>query len=153
MPNTEGTESAGESNEKGLKVGVVPPVDVVAPPQAEPQGPAPVSLEPTSGIVVMVTRDKYLKLPSPVPKGKSYKQTPVIIETTPEPAILQGKGPTPASEPTPEPAATGPKGKGPKAAPSGPAPVVPQTNPAAELEAAPPQGEYPKPECAKLYFI
>ncbi|XP_056286546.1 calymmin [Pseudoliparis swirei] len=139
MPNTEGTKSAGESNEKGLKVGVVPPEDVVAPPQAEPQGPAPVSLEPTSGIVVMVTRDKYLKLPSPVPKGKSYKQTPVIIETTPEPAILQGKGPTPASEPTPEPAATGPKGKGPKAAPSGPAPVVPQTNPAAELEAAPPQ--------------
>ncbi|TNN51683.1 hypothetical protein EYF80_038095 [Liparis tanakae] len=139
MPNTKGPKSAGASHEKGLKGGVPPLEEVVAPPEAEPQGPAPGSPEPTSGILVMVTRDKYPKLS---PKGKNYKQTPVIIETTPEPVppILLGQSPTPASEPTPEPAATGPKGKGPKTAPSGPAPEDPQTHPAAEQEPVPPQG-------------
>lgn len=136
MPNGKGTTGAGASNGKGLKGGVLSPEqpsaapeEGVAPQQAITQGAAPVAPEPTSGILVMVTQEKYQKLPSAVPQGKSYKHTPVIPQATPEPApaIPQGKDPKPAPEPAPI---------GPKAATSGPAP---------ESAAAIPQGKYPKP--------
>ncbi|XP_044035180.1 calymmin isoform X23 [Siniperca chuatsi] len=138
MPNGKGTKGAGASNEKGLKGRVLSPEQPSATPekgvasqQAITQGAAPVAPEPTSGVLVMMTQEKYQKLPSPVPQGKSYKQTPVIPQATPEPApapaIPQDKDPMPAPEPTPEPAPMGPK-----AATSGPAPepaaVLPQEN-------------------------
>lgn len=162
MPNGKATKGAGVSNEKGLKGGVLSPEqpsaapeEVVIPPLAVTEGPAPIAPEPTSGILVMVTQEKYQKLPSPVPQGKSYKQTPLIPQATtepePAPVIPQGKGPKPAAEPTQEPAPVSPQGKGPKAYTSGPAPVVPETNPAPEPEAVPPQGKYPKPESVQCF--
>lgn len=131
MPNSKGIKSAGAYNEKGLKGGVLSPEQLSATPQAITEGAAPVSPEPTRGIRVMVTQDKYQKLPSPVPQRKSNKQTPLVLQATPEPApaIPQGKGPKPAPEPRPEPGPMGPQGKAPK------------TNPAPQ-----PQGKYPKPE-------
>lgn len=155
MPNGKGTKGAGASNGKGLKGGVLSPEqpsatpeEVVAPQQATTQGAAPVAPEPTSGILVMVTQEKYQKLPSPVTQEKSYKQTPLIPQAMPEPApaIPQGKTPMPAPESTPEPAPMGPK-----AATSGPVPVVHQTNPAPEPAAVLPQGKYPKPESAQCF--
>ena len=133
MPTFKGTKGAGLSNGKSLKGGALSPEQPSAAPQegVTPQQaatPAPATPAPTSGILVMVTQEKYQKLPSPVPQGKSYKQTPLIPQATPEaaPVIPQGKGPNPAPEAIPAPAAT-----------SGPAP-----EPAAEL----PQGKYPKPD-------
>ncbi|KAM9336645.1 calymmin [Symphorus nematophorus] len=127
MPNGKGTKGAGASNGKSLKGGVLSPEQPSAAPEegVTPQQaatPAPAAPEPTSGILVVVTQEKYQKLPSPVPQGKSYKQTPLVPQATPEaaPVIPQGKEPKSASEPTPAPAAT-----------SGPVP-----EPAAEL----PQG-------------
>lgn len=160
MPNGKGTKGAGASTEKGLK-GVVlspeqpsaTPEEVVAFPQAVTHGATPVAPEPTSGVLVMVTQEKYHKLPSPVPQGKSYKQTPLIPQATPEPApaIPQGKGPKPAPEPTPEPAPMGPYGKGLKGATSGPGPLVPQTNPAPEPAAVLPEGKYPKHQSVQSF--
>ncbi|XP_031698805.1 calymmin [Anarrhichthys ocellatus] len=120
MPNSKGIKSAGAYNEKGLKGGVLSPEQLSATPQAITEGAAPVSPEPTRGIRVMVTQDKYQKLPSPVPQGKSYKQTPLILQATPEPApaIPQGKGPKPAPAPRPEPGPMGPQGKAPKTNPA-----------------------------------
>lgn len=150
MPNG---KDAGASKGKGLKGGVfspeqpgAAPQEGVAPQQALTQGAVPVAPEPTSGILVMVTQEKYQKFPFPVPQGKSYKQMPLIPHATPAPALPQDNDPKPALEPTPEPAVMGPQGKGPKAAASGPAPVVPQSNPAPEPAAVLPQGKYPKPE-------
>lgn len=154
LPNGKATKGAGASNGKGLKGEVLSPEqpstapeEGVAPQQAITQGVAPAAPEPTSGILVMVTQEKYQKLPSPVPQGKSYKPAPLIPQATPEPlpAFPQGKGPKPAPEPTPEPAFVNPQGKSPKAVTSGPAPVVPQSNPAPEPAAVVPQGKYPKP--------
>lgn len=146
MPNGKG---AGASNGKGLKGGVLSleqpsaaPAEGATPQQAT-RGAAPAAPEPTSGILVMVTQEKYQKLPSPVPQGKSYKQTPLIPQATPEPApaLPQGKALKPAPEPTPEPASMGSR-----AATSGSASGVLQVNPAPEPAAALPQGKYPEPE-------
>lgn len=141
MPNGKGIKGAGASNGKGLKGGVLSPEQPSAAPEeglvpqpAITEGAAPVAPEPTSGILIMVTQQKYQKLPSTVPQGKSYKQIP---QATPEPA--------PAPESTPEPASMGPK-----AATSGSAPVVPQTNPAPE-PAVLPKGKYPKPESVQCF--
>lgn len=148
VPNGKGIKGAGASNGKGLKGGVLPPeqpsaapVEVFTPQQAITEDAAPVAPEPTSGLLVMVTQEKYQKLPSPVTQGKSYKQTPLIPEATPEPApvIPQGKYPKPAPKPTPEPAAT-------------PAPVVLQTNQAPEPAEVLPQGKYPKPESIQYFY-
>lgn len=143
-----GTKGAVASNGMGLKGGEfsleqpsAAPQEGVAPQQAITQGAAPVVPEPTSGILVMVTQEKFQKLPLPVPQGKSYKQTPLIPLATPEPAPVFSQG-----MPTPEPAPLGPQGKGPKTATSGPAQVVPQSNQAREPEAVFPQGKYLKPE-------
>lgn len=123
MPNGKGTKGAGASNVKGLKGGVLSPEQPsAAPEQAMTQGAAPVAPAPTRGILVMVTQEKYQKLPSAVPQGKSYKQTPLIPQPTPAPVIPQGKDPKPT-----------------------PVPLVPQTNPAPE--ATPDlQGKYREPE-------
>ncbi len=146
-PNGKG---AGASSGKGLKGGVLfpeqptaAPEGDVSPQQATTPGAASVAPEPTSGILVMVTQEKYQKLPSPVPQGKTYKQTPLIPQATPEPAPAtpQGKDPELAPEPTPEPAPTGPD-----AATSGPVPAVTQSNPAPEPAEDLPQGKYRKPE-------
>ncbi|XP_045925483.1 calymmin isoform X4 [Micropterus dolomieu] len=158
ISNEKGTKGAGVSYEKGLKGGVLSPEQTsatpeegVVPQQAITRGAAPVAPEPTSGILVMVTQDKYQKLPSPVPQGKSYKQTPLIPQATPEPApaIPQAKDPMPAPEFTPEPAPIGPQGKGPKAATSGPAPEVPQTIPAHEPAVVLPQENGGGPSISK----
>ncbi|XP_040885382.1 calymmin [Toxotes jaculatrix] len=149
MPNGKATKGAGAFKGLGLKGGVLSPEQPSAAPQegavpqqAITQGAAPVAPEPTNGILVMVTQEKYQKLPLPVPQGKSYKQMPLIPQATPEaaPVLPQSNDPKPALEPTPEPAPMGPQGKGPKAATSGPAPVVPQSNPLPEPAAALPQG-------------
>ncbi|XP_077959677.1 calymmin isoform X30 [Gasterosteus aculeatus] len=116
VPNGNGAKSAGWSNEKGLKGGLFSPDqpsealrDVVALPQGITPGAKPGSPEPTSGVLVMVTQDKYQKLRSPVTHGKSYKQTP-----EPAPATPQVKGPKAA----PELGLLGPKGNVPMAATS-----------------------------------
>lgn len=136
MPNGKSTKGAGALNGKGLKGGVLSPEqpsaapeEGVTPQQATTQSAAPVAPEPTSGILVMVTQEKYHKLPSPVPQGKNYKH-PLLQATT---------EPEPATEPTPEPAT------------SGPAPVVPQTNPGPEPAEDLPQGKYPKPESVQCF--
>eukprot|EP00064_Thunnus_orientalis_P007330 superscaffoldBa00000806_g7350 len=103
-------------NGKGLKGEVLAPEQPSAAPEQEvaiTQGVAPAAPEPTSGILVMVTQEKYQKLPPPVPQGKSYKPVP---QATPEPlpVLPQGRDPTPAPEPTPEPAFMDPQGKSPK---------------------------------------
>nr|XP_040032036.1 calymmin isoform X25 [Gasterosteus aculeatus aculeatus] len=116
VPNGNGAKSAGWSNEKSLKGGLFSPDqpsealrDVVALPQGITPGAKPGSPEPTSGVLVMVTQDKYQKLRSPVTHGKSYKQTP-----EPAPATPQVKGPKAA----PELGLLGPKGNVPMAATS-----------------------------------
>lgn len=133
VPNGNGAKSAGWSNEKGLKGGLFSPDqpsealrDVVALPQGITPGAKPGSPEPTSGVLVMVTQDKYQKLRSPVTHGKSYKQTP-----EPAPATPQVKGPKAA----PELGLLGPKGNVPMAATSD-----------AQLEDLLPQGKHPEPE-------
>ena len=159
MPNGKGTKGASVPNGKGLK-GEVPtpeqpsaaPVEDVVLQQAITPGVVPAAPEPTSGILFMVTQEKYQKLPSPVPQGKSYKPASVIPQATPEPlpVLPQGQDPTPAPEPapepTPEPAFINTKGKSPKAVTSGPAPLVPQSNPAPEPEVVIPEGKYPELE-------
>ena len=75
MPNGKGTKGAGVSNGKGLKGEVITPEQPSAAPEEDvaiTQGVAPAAPEPTSGILVMVTQEKYQKLPPPVPQGKSY---------------------------------------------------------------------------------
>lgn len=140
MPTGKSTKGAGALNGQGLKGGVLSPEQPsaapekgVAPQQATTQGAAPVAPEPTSGILVTVTQEKYHKLPSPVRQGKSYKHTPLQATPEPAPAIPQNKDPKPAPEPT-----------GPKAATSGSAAVVPQTNAGPEPAEDLPQGKYPK---------
>lgn len=143
MPNGKAAKGAGVSNGNGLKGGVlspeqpstVPDASLVAQP-AISQDVEPVAPEPTSGIVVMVTQEKYQKLT----QGKSYKQTPLIPQATPAvepvPVIPQGKDPKSAPVPTPEPAPAGPS-----ADLTG---SVPQENLAPEPEL--PQGKYQKPQ-------
>lgn len=153
MPHGKSTKGAGALNGRGLKGGVLSPEQPsaapekgVTPQQATTQGAAPVAPEPTSGILVMVTKEKYHKLPPPVPQGKSYKHPLLQATTEPEPTTPQNKDLKPAPEPTPEPAPTGPK-----AGTSGPAPVVPQTNPGPEPAEDLPQGKYPKPESVQCF--
>nr|XP_046234023.1 translation initiation factor IF-2-like [Scatophagus argus] len=137
MPNGKSAKAVGAFNGKGLKGQVLSPEQPsaapeqgVTPQQATTQGAAPVAPEPTSGILVMVTHEKYHKLPSPVPQTTSYKQTPLIPQAIPEPAPAAPEEPNPAPEPTPEPA---------------------QINPAPEPAAVLPQGKCPKRESV-LYF-
>lgn len=151
MPNGMGTKGVVASNGMGLKGGVLSPEqpsagpqEGVAPLQAITQGAALAVPEPTSGILVMVTQEKFQKLPLPVPQGKSYKQMPEIPLATPEPApaFTQGNGPKLALEPTAGPLPLGPQGGDPNPATSGPAQVVPQSNPAPEPQAVFPQGKF-----------
>lgn len=137
VPNGQRTKGAGALNGQGLKGGV-PSTEqpsaapAVTPQQAVTQGAAPVAPEPTGGILVMVTQEKYHKLPSPVPQGKSYKHN--LPQATAEPQL--SKEPKPEHQPTPEPAPAGPQ-----TATSKPAPVVPQTNPGPEPAEGFPQGK------------
>jgi len=85
----------------------------------------------------MVTQEKYQKLPPPVPQGKNY-------EATPEPVSIHPEARDSDHAPEPEPAPMGPKDKGQKGATSGPAPVVPESNPVPEAET----GKYPYLEAA-----
>ncbi|XP_075314358.1 calymmin [Odontesthes bonariensis] len=99
------------------------------------EGEVPDVPEPTSGLLVMVTQEKYQKLPPYVPQGINYKQTPLIHEATPEPVSVHPEARDSDHAPEPEPAPMGPRDKGQKGATSGPAPVVPQSNPVPEAEA------------------
>lgn len=147
MPNGKGTKGAGALNGQGLKGGVLSPEQPsatpekhVTPQQATTGGAAPIAPEPTSGILVMVTQEKYHKLPSPVPQEKGYKHTPLQATPEPAPASPQNGDPKPAPEPT-----------GPEAATSGSAAAVPQTNIGPESAEDLPQGKYPKPGSVHIF--
>lgn len=145
IPNGKGqVKGTGESNGQGLKGGVLSPeqpsaapLDGAVPQQAVTQGIVPVAPEPTRGVLVMVTQEKYQKLPAPVLQGKSYKQTPLIPEATLAPVLPEAV----VTNPAPEPAVLGPLDKGQGAVASGPAAVVSQNNP--EPASTLPQGKYP----------
>ncbi|CAG5906900.1 unnamed protein product [Menidia menidia] len=107
------------------------PVENVSPQHETAQGEVPDAPEPTSGILVMVTQEKYQKLPPPVAQGKNYKKSPLIHEATPEPVPVLPEGGEP--DHLPEPAPMGPKDKGQKGATT--VPVVPQSSPVSEPEA------------------
>ncbi|CAB1440080.1 unnamed protein product [Pleuronectes platessa] len=127
MPDARGTKGAG----KGLKGGALPPTQPSAAPQegaapqlaitqgAAPVAPAAPAPEPTSGILVMVTQEKYQKQPSPGPQGKGYKL----------PQLIATPAPAPAPEATPEPAPVVPQGKGLKETTSGPEPGISHGDP------------------------
>ncbi|XP_036072876.1 calymmin [Oryzias melastigma] len=95
-----------------------------------PRVDTPPAPAPTNGLLVMVTQDKYQKLPSPLPQGKKYKHTPLHPEETPEPAPAypEARGQHLSLEPAP----IGPKDKNQKGVLSGPAAVVPQGIPSPE---------------------
>nr|XP_020479032.1 fibroin heavy chain-like [Monopterus albus] len=106
----------GPFNGRALKGGVlslgqpnIAPEKGAAPQQTLTQGASSVAPELTGSIPVMVPQDKYQKLLSPVPQGKSYKQILIIPQATSKPALLQTlSGPAlvvPEGNPTPEPAA------------------------------------------------
>lgn len=138
-PNGKGTKGAlnGSGQKGGVLIPEMPsaaPEREVTPQRATTQGMSPVVPDPTSGIVVMVTREKYHKLPSPVPQAKSYKHPSLEATVEPIPVIPQGKDPKPAAEATPEPAVT-----------LGPAPAVTETHPGPEGAEEHSQGKYPEP--------
>lgn len=148
MPNGKGqaVKGADVSNGMNLKGGVLSPqqqtgtLEGVTPQQMVTQGEVPAAPDPTSGILVMVTQERYQKLPVPVPQGKSYKQKAVIPEPTPAPAPAF---PEPRDlEPGPESALIGLRDKSLKGATSGPAPGVQQSQTAFEPASVFPQGKY-----------
>ncbi|XP_078793543.1 uncharacterized protein cmn isoform X18 [Oryzias latipes] len=139
MPNgkgqaVRGTEVSGERNLKGgvhfhhhhhQQQQMTAQLGDVTPRAATPPIPAP-----TGGLLVMVTQEKYQKLPSPLPQGKKYKHTAILPEESPEPAPAypEARGQHLSLEPAP----IGPKDKNQKGVHSGPAVVVPQSKPAPE---------------------
>lgn len=145
-PSGKGTKGAGALDGSGQKGGVVPPAEPsaapetdITPQQATTEAASLVVPDPTSGILVMVTRDRHHKLPSPVPQGKSYKYPELEATVEPEPVAPQSEDPQPAVtaavEPTPaEPAVT-----------LGPAPVVTEANPGPVEAEEVPQGKYHSP--------
>ena len=151
MPDAMGTKGAGASSGKGLKGGAFPLMQPSATPQegavpqlaitqgAAPVAPAAPAPEPTSGILVMVTQDKYQKQPSPGPQGKGYKLMQLIA--TPEPAPAPAPEATPEPAPAPEPAPVVPQGKGLKEITSGPEPLISHGDPEPEPAAVVPQGK------------
>lgn len=140
------TKGAGAMDGNGQKGGVVPPAEPsaapdtdIVPQQATTEAALLVVPDPTSGILVMVTRERHHELPSPVPQGKSYKYPELEATVEPEPVVPQSKEPQPAVtaavEPTPaEPAVT-----------LGPAPVVTEANPGLLEAEEVPQGKYYSP--------
>ncbi|XP_019742205.1 calymmin isoform X2 [Hippocampus comes] len=93
-PYGKGPKMPGAPNGKGLKGGVLSPRQPSSTLQegASPQRPiieggtlpAP---EPTSGRLVLVTKDQYQKLPLPVPQGKNFMQpqaTPAYVPKEPK---------------------------------------------------------------------
>ncbi|RVE59530.1 hypothetical protein OJAV_G00189510, partial [Oryzias javanicus] len=95
-----------------------------------PRVDTPPAPAPTNGLLVMVTQDKYQKLPSALPQGKKYKHTPLYPEGNqePAPAYPEARGQHLSLEPAP----IGPKDKNQKGVLSGPAAVVPQGIPSPE---------------------
>lgn len=119
LPNGKGQAAmgAGDFNGKGLKGGVHPPQQPSAAlsfggQQAVTQGAVPVGPEPTSGVLSLVTQQKFQK-----PQGKGYKA--LIPQATPAPGLpeaMEGQrfamsgSLVPQSHPAPEPAVL-PQGK------------------------------------------
>ncbi|XP_030611188.1 calymmin isoform X2 [Archocentrus centrarchus] len=141
LPNTKGQagKGAGEFTGKDLKGGVHSPEQPSAAPleglslqQAITRGAVPFAPQPTSGVHVLVTKEKYPKLLSPLPQEKSYKHTQLISQVTPEPLpALPAKDLKPGT--------MGPQFKGEKVATAGPVQVVPQSKPPPEWAAVPPE--------------
>ncbi|XP_035770211.1 calymmin [Neolamprologus brichardi] len=130
LPNTKGQDGkgAGEFSGKSLKGGALSPEQPSVAPleglslrQAITRGAVPFS--PTGGVHAEVSKEKYQKLVSPLPQEKSYKQTPLVLQVTPEPApALPAKHPKSST--------TGPQIKGEKVPIARPAQGVSQSKPA-----------------------
>lgn len=139
MPNAKNTKGADAPAGWNLKGGVLVPKQATAgpdlsgvPQQATTGRPAPGAAQPTSGFLVMVTRDDHQKLPTFVQQGKIYTHT--ATQMTPVAVSTRSKETAPT--PRPAPAAT-------QAATFRTAPVLPQTNRLEPAEALP-QGKYYK---------
>ncbi|XP_067345441.1 calymmin isoform X2 [Channa argus] len=147
LPNGKAAKVAGASSEKTPKVlsteqlNPAPEEHVVLHQRVAPAAP-----ESSSGILAMVTQEKY--------QGKAYKQMPIIPQGKREPApSLQGRDFN--LQPTSEPMS--PQRKPPNAATSRLAPVFPESNPAPKpavilpegniLGASVSKGQGPKPDC------
>lgn len=141
-PSGKATKGAGVLDGNDQKGGVVPVVEPsaapethITPQQATTEAEPLVVPDPTSGILVMVTRERHHKLPLPVPQGKSYKYPELEATVEPEPVVPQSREPEPAVpaavEPIPaEPAVT-----------LGPAPAVTEANPGLVEAEEVPQGK------------
>lgn len=136
-PSGKATKGAGALDGDGQKGGVVPAAEPSAAPehQATTEAAPLVVPEPTSGILVMVTRERHHELPSPVPQGKSYKYPELEATVEPEPVVPQSQEPQPAvtaavEAPPAEAAVT-----------LGPAPVVTEANPGSVEVDEIPQGK------------
>ncbi|CAI5658981.1 unnamed protein product [Oreochromis niloticus] len=140
LPNTKGQDGkgAGEFSGKSFKGGVLSPEQPSVAPleglslrQAITRGAVPFPL--TGGVHAEVSKEKYQKLVSPLPQEKSYKQTPLILQVTPEPApALPAKHPKSST--------TGPQIKGEKLPIARPAQRVSQSKPAPGPAAVYPEG-------------
>ncbi|KAK2884797.1 hypothetical protein Q8A73_021271 [Channa argus] len=130
LPNGKAAKVAGASSEKTPKVlsteqlNPAPEEHVVLHQRVAPAAP-----ESSSGILAMVTQEKY--------QGKAYKQMPIIPQGKREPApSLQGRDFN--LQPTSEPMS--PQRKPPNAATSRLAPVFPESNPAPKPAVILPEG-------------
>lgn len=142
LPNTKGQDGkgAGEFSGKSFKGGVLSPEQPSVAPleglslrQAITRGAVPFS--PTGGVHAEVSKEKYQKLVSPLPQEKSYKQTPLVLQVTPEPApVFPAKHPMSST--------TGPQIKGEKVLIARPAQGVSQSKPAPGPAAVYPEGKY-----------
>lgn len=148
------TKGAGVLDGSGQKGGVVPAAVPSAAPEADitqqqaTTEAAPLLVpEPTSGILVMVTRERHHELPSPVPQGKTYKYPELETTVEPEPVAPQSQEPQPAVtaavEPPPAEAAVT----------LGPAPVVTEANPGSVEVDEVPQGKYDSPGVVVFFLL
>ncbi|KAK2820356.1 hypothetical protein Q5P01_023315 [Channa striata] len=127
LPNAKAAKVAGASNERSLSTEQLSPArdeHVLLRHRAASAPP-----ESTSGNVAMVNQ-RYPNLP----QGKAYEHMPIV------PQAARSQGGDFDLRPTPQPASTGLQGKAPKAATPGPAPVIPQTDPAPEPAVILPEG-------------
>lgn len=146
-PSAKGTKGAGALDGSFQKGGVIPPAEPsaapetdITPQQATTEAASLVVPDPTSGILVMVTRERHHQLPSPVPQGKSYKYPELEATVEPEPVVPQSEEPQPAVTAAVEPTAAEPA-----AVTLGPDPVVTEANPGPGEAEEVPQGKYRPP--------
>lgn len=151
-PSGKATKGAGAFDGNGQKGGVVPVAEPSAtsetdltPQQAATEAAPLVVPDPTSGILVMVTRERHHELPSPVPQGKSYKYPELEATVEPEPVAPQSEEPQPAVTAAVEPTLAEPS------VTLGPAPAVTEADPGLVEAEEVPQGKYYSPE-AVVFF-